>query len=153
MTVTWVGAFRFYRACTGRGISYLKFHLLRIRKAAFRGRRGSGGAVEDNSPVLEDWAHNLNVEEYKAEQKVYNEQVLAWKENKAKCYYLVLSHCPQALEHQLKNSSSKCNVCASSTSSCGLVGIEALHGCMGSDCSGPHCRIAAEKSWKRPLYF
>ena len=30
--------------------------------------------------------------------------MLAWKENKAKCYYLVLSHCPRALEHQLKNS-------------------------------------------------
>ena len=39
------------------------------------------------------------------ERKVYNEQVLAWKENKARCYYLVLSHCPRALEYQLKNSS------------------------------------------------
>ena len=29
---------------------------------------------------------------------------MAWKENKAKCYYLVLSHCPRALKHQLKNS-------------------------------------------------
>ena len=70
-----------------------------------RTRPGSGDAVEDNPPVLEDSAHNLKVEEYKAERKVYTEQVLAWKENKAKCYYLVLSHCPRALEHQLKNSS------------------------------------------------
>ena len=35
-----------------------------------RTRPGSGGAVEDNPPVLEDWAHNLKVEEYKAERKV-----------------------------------------------------------------------------------
>ena len=62
-----------------------------------RTRSGSGGAVEDNPPVLDDWEHKLKFEEYKAEQKVYNEQVLAWKENKAKCYYLVLSHCPQGI--------------------------------------------------------
>ena len=31
--------------------------------------------------------------------------MLAWKENEAKCYYLVLSHYLRALEHQLKNSS------------------------------------------------
>ena len=29
-------------------------------------RQGSGGAVEDNPPVLEDWEHNIKVEEYKA---------------------------------------------------------------------------------------
>ena len=40
----------------------------------------------DNPPVKEDWEHNLKVEEYKAKHKVYNNQVLAWKENKAKCY-------------------------------------------------------------------
>ena len=68
-----------------------------------RTRPGTGGAVEDNLPVLEDWDHNLMVEEYKAERKIYNKQVLDWKENNAKCYYLVLSHCPRALEHQLKN--------------------------------------------------
>ena len=38
MTVTCVGAFRFYKACTGRGIPYLSFYLLQILKAAFRGR-------------------------------------------------------------------------------------------------------------------
>ena len=65
---------------------------------------GTGDVVMDNAPVLEDWKHNLKLEHYKAERKVYSEQVLAWKENKAKCYYLVLSHCPRALEHQLKNS-------------------------------------------------
>ena len=58
----------------------------------------------NNVPVLEDWEHGLGVEQYKADRKVYSEQVMAWKENKAKCYYLVLSHCPRALENQLKNS-------------------------------------------------
>ena len=58
-----------------------------------------------NWRVTADWEHNLKVEEYKSKRKVYNDQVLAWKRNKAKCYYLVLSHCPRALEHQLKNSS------------------------------------------------
>ena len=38
---------------------------------------GDGGAVEDNPSVLEDWEKNLNVEEYKVERKIYNEQVLA----------------------------------------------------------------------------
>ena len=66
---------------------------------------GTRDKFVDNPPVLEDWEHNLEVEEYKAERKVYNEQVVAWKEKKAKCYYLVLLHCPRALEHQLKNSS------------------------------------------------
>ena len=59
----------------------------------------------DNPPVKEYCEHNLKVEEYKAKRKVYNDQVLAWKENTAKCYYLVLSYFPRALEHQLKNSS------------------------------------------------
>ena len=45
------------------------------------------------------------VKAYKSKRKSYNKQVLAWEENKAKCNYLVLSHCPRALEHQLKNSS------------------------------------------------
>ena len=67
----------------------------RTIKTNDRTRPGSRGAAEDNPPVLEDWARNLKVEEYKAERKVYNKQVLAWKENKAKCYYLVLSHCPR----------------------------------------------------------
>ena len=75
----------------------------RTVKTKDKSRQGSGGVVKDNPPVMEDWEHNLKVEEYKSKQKVYNEQVLAWKENKAKCYYLVLSHCPRALEHQLKN--------------------------------------------------
>ena len=65
---------------------------------------GTRSMVVDNPPVLEDWEQSLKVEEYKAERKVYTEQVLAWKENKAKCYYLVLLHCSRALEHQLKNS-------------------------------------------------
>ena len=75
----------------------------RTVKTSDRTRPGTGGAVQDNPPVLEDWAHNPKVKEYKAERKIYNKQVLDWKENNAKCYYLVLSHCPRALEHQLKN--------------------------------------------------
>ena len=51
----------------------------------------------DNPPVKEDWGNNLEVEKYKVKRKVYNDQMLAWKENKAKCYYLVLSNCPRAL--------------------------------------------------------
>ena len=70
-----------------------------------RTRPGTRDEVMGNPPVKEDCEHNLKVEEYKAKRKVYNDQVLTWKENKAKCYYLVLSHFPRALEHQLKNSS------------------------------------------------
>ena len=70
-----------------------------------RPRPGTGDTVINNPPVKEDWEHNLEVEEYKAKSKVYNDQMLAWKENKAKCYYLVLSHCPRVLEHQFKKSS------------------------------------------------
>ena len=77
----------------------------RTVKTNKRTRPGTGDAVVDNPPVKEDWEHNLEVEEYTVKCKVYNDQVLAWKENNAKCYYLVLSHCPRALEHQLKNSS------------------------------------------------
>ena len=74
------------------------------RKTKDKTRPGANNTVVDNVPVLEDWEHGLAVEQYKADWKIYNEQVLAWKENKAKCYYLVLLHCPRALEHQLKNS-------------------------------------------------
>ena len=70
-----------------------------------RTRPGTGDEVADSPPVTEDWKHNLEGEEYKTKRKVYNDQVLAWRENKTKCYHLVLSHCPRALEHQLKNSS------------------------------------------------
>ena len=45
----------------------------RTVKTNDRTRPGSGGAVEDNPQVFENWAHNLNIEEYKAERKVYNE--------------------------------------------------------------------------------
>ena len=51
-----------------------------------RTRPGANNAVVDNVPVLEDWDHGLAVEQYKADRKIYNEQVLAWKESKAKCY-------------------------------------------------------------------
>ena len=79
--------------------------IARTTRTHDRTRPGADNAVVDNVPVLEDWEHGLAVEQYKADRKIYNDQTLAWKENKAKCYYLVLSHCPRALEHQLKNSS------------------------------------------------
>ena len=74
------------------------------RRTKDRTRPGAKSTVVNNVLVLEDWEHGLAVEQYKADRKIYNKQVMAWKENKAKCYYLVLSHCPRALEHQLKNS-------------------------------------------------
>ena len=77
----------------------------RTVRANKRTRPETGDAVVDNPLGMEDWEHNLKIKKYKAERKVYNNQVMAWKEKKAKCYYLVLSHCPRALEHQLKNSS------------------------------------------------
>ena len=58
-------------------------------KTYHRTAPGTGSTVVDNPSVLEDWEHSLQVEGYKAERKVYNEQVLAWKENKAKCYYVL----------------------------------------------------------------
>ena len=77
----------------------------RTAKTRDRSRTDSKGEIVDNPPVTEDWEHNLQVEEYKSKRKVYNDQMLAWKENKAKCYYFVLSHSLRALEYQLKNSS------------------------------------------------
>ena len=74
------------------------------RRTKDKTRPGPERTVVNNVPVLEDWEHGLAVEQYKVDRKIYNEQIMAWKENKAKCYYLVLSHCPRALEHQLKNS-------------------------------------------------
>ena len=70
-----------------------------------RTRPWKGNAAEDNPPVLEDWEYNLKVDKYKAQRNICDEQVLAWKENKAECYYLVFVPLPRALEHQLKNSS------------------------------------------------
>ena len=67
----------------------------RTVKTKERTKPGAGDVVVDNP----------SVDEYKVKRKVYSDQVLTWKENKAKCYYLVLSHCPRALKHQLKNSS------------------------------------------------
>ena len=58
----------------------------RTRKTNDRTRPGTNNTVVDNVPVLEDWEHGLAVEQYKADWKIYNEQVLVWKENKAKCY-------------------------------------------------------------------
>ena len=38
MAVTYAEAFPIYRASSGRSIPYLNFHLLQIRKVAFRGK-------------------------------------------------------------------------------------------------------------------
>ena len=59
---------------------------------------GEGADLVQLAPVLDDWEHDLDVEDYKVRRKTYQEQEAAWKENKAKCYYLVLSHCPKELE-------------------------------------------------------
>ena len=32
-------------------------------------------------PVMEDWEHELNVEEYKMKQNIFREQEATWKEN------------------------------------------------------------------------
>ena len=66
---------------------------------------GEGADLVQLAPVLDDWEHDLDVEDYKVWRKTFQEQEAAWKENKAKCYYLVLSHCPKELEQELRNSS------------------------------------------------
>ena len=66
---------------------------------------GAIGAPVANEPVVDDWEHDLNVEEYKIKLRAFREQEAAWNENKAKCYYLVLSHCPKELETELRNNS------------------------------------------------
>ena len=42
-----------------------------------RTRPGTGDEIVDNLPVKKEWEHNLEVEEYNAKRKVYNNQVLA----------------------------------------------------------------------------
>ena len=49
----------------------------RTVKTNDRTRPGTGDEAVDNPPVKEDWEHNLEVEEYKAKRKVYNDQMLA----------------------------------------------------------------------------
>ena len=58
----------------------------------------------DNVPKSEDWEHKLEVKEYLKKYKFYNEGTKAWTENKGKCYYLILQHCPPELKTELKNS-------------------------------------------------
>ena len=64
---------------------------------------GTGNTIVELAPVREDWKHDLNVEDYTNKRRAFQEQAAAWKENKAKCYYLVLSHCPKELEQELQN--------------------------------------------------
>ena len=57
--------------------------------------------IVDLEPVKEEWDHLLDVDDFKLERRSFQEQEASWKENRAKCYYLVLSHCPKELELSL----------------------------------------------------
>jgi hypothetical protein len=50
---------------------------------------------------LEDWEHKLVVDKYLETYKTYKDWTKAWAENKGKCYYLVLQHCPLELKTKL----------------------------------------------------
>ena len=65
----------------------------------------NAGAAKDNMPKSEDWEHKLEVEDYLKKYKLYKEGTKGWAENKGKCYYMVLQHCPPELKTELKNSS------------------------------------------------
>ena len=64
----------------------------------------NASATTDNEPVLEEWEHKLEIEEYMESYKTHKGGTKAWEENKGKCYYLVLQHCPPELKTELKNS-------------------------------------------------
>ena len=61
-------------------------------------------ATPDNEPVLEEWEHQLKIEEYMESYKTHKGGTKVWEENKGKCYYLVLQYCPPELKTKLKNS-------------------------------------------------
>ena len=65
---------------------------------------GTGNALVEMTPFKEEWEHDLNIEDFKIKRRAFQEQVAAWKDNKAKCCYLVLSHCPKELVPELRNS-------------------------------------------------
>ena len=56
-------------------------------------------------PVKEGWDHGINVDKYKIKRKTFQEKQEARNDNGAKCYYLFLSHCPNELETEIRNSS------------------------------------------------
>ena len=62
------------------------------------------GSKTDNAPKLEDWEHKLKVDKYLEKYKTYKDGTKAWDNNKGKCYYLILQHCPLELKTKLKNS-------------------------------------------------
>ena len=70
--------------------------------------KGKGQNIIPNVPVKDDWEYNIDVKDCMSKKKVFRDQELAWKENKAKCYYyyLVLFHCLKLKElgQELKNS-------------------------------------------------
>ena len=64
----------------------------------------NAGSTVDNVPKFKDWEHKLVIEEYLNKYKLYKEGTKAWEENKGKCHYLVVQHCPTELKTELKNS-------------------------------------------------
>ena len=54
----------------------------------------NAGSTTDNVPKLEDWEHKLEVDKYLKKYKTCKDGTKAWAENKGKCYYLILQHCP-----------------------------------------------------------
>ena len=63
------------------------------------------GAKEGNKPKIEDWdwEHKLVVGKYLESYKTYKEGTKTWEENRGKCYYPVLQHCPPELKIKLKS--------------------------------------------------
>ena len=64
MAVTRAGATQFYRSWPGRGIPYLNFHLLQIRKAAIRGRQQEPWMVNLTCKSLKYTFNNVNISYY-----------------------------------------------------------------------------------------
>ena len=54
-------------------------------------------------PIIKDLKYIVKVEEFIAECNSFRKKTKAWQKNQAKCYYLILSHCPTELEQKLRN--------------------------------------------------
>ena len=63
----------------------------------------TAGTIIDDTPKVEEWEHKLTVDKYLENLRTYKERMKVWAENKGKCYYLVLQHCPTELKTELKN--------------------------------------------------
>ena len=66
--------------------------------------RPNGSFLMDNVPKLEDWEHKLKVNKYLENYRTHKDESKAWAENKGKCYYLLLQHCPPKVKPEPKNS-------------------------------------------------